>query len=693
MYISQIELCNWKQYKDVKLEFPAPTTDANIVLIGGLNGFGKTSLFQAILLSMFGEDGMTLIGKSAFSEPQTGREVSYKAFLESALHSGSSGNGHSHCSVKIVFVDDDEDVIEISRIWHFKDFRSYLPHDEEIQIYKGRGREAIGPNGLSSQERKEWYGDYIARNFLPHNLASFFVFDGEKVSELAALEMASQVRLGIEGLLGIPELRGLSKNLKDYATHRKRDVPNITDHNINKMTSDLESMNVSLAKKIERKKEIHTKLVERKEEREQLQKELESLGTGAQPQSKLQYSQLTKYDAAIRDENDQLEKLLSQDIALALAGSALRKQLKKRLSGENIREEWLAGKQQGDSRIDAFLSTIDDAMDTIEPPIKAKQQEEILSIARVAWEDLWYPPPKGCADDYLHYYFSAHERSNVIDQLNALDQLGTTKIVDLLNSISKNENKHKQIRDEIFRLEAATSAPDVVGKFERLKELNPAIEVLTKEDVMLGREREGLDGQINAKNAELARIYARQDDARPAMRRVAGAHAVAAMVDQIVKKSVPSQTAAIANEMTKAHKSMSHKIGLIERIDIDEQCDVKLLNSTGEDVRHKGLSAGERQIFTQSLFSAVSAVSKHSFPMVVDTPLARLDDKHRKGVLRHLSQLGRQVILLSTNTEVVNEYLAEIEVNIQKKYLISYVSSEERSEIVEGYFDDVEPKI
>ncbi len=693
MYISQIELRNWKSYKDAKLSFPAPTSDANIVLIGAFNGYGKTSLFQAILLGMFGEDGMALIGGAVFSGLQTGREVSYTKFLEGALHRGVIGNGHSFCFIKLVFVDNNGESIEILRTWHFNDSGVYLPYDEEIQIYKGENRTPIGQSELSRQERKEWYRDYIARTFLPHNLASFFVFDGEQVRVLAALEMASQVRLGIEGLLGIPELRGLSKNLKDYAAQRQRNVPNLRDGNMNKVSNELKELSQSLIENQNQRIEISPKLSKCEEERKQLMEKFLALGVGSQTQSDPQYKRLAECESAIKDGNARLETILSQDIALSLAGAQLRKQLKFRLNSENIREQWLNGKQQGDHRIDSFLSTIDKAMDEIQPPINAKQQEEILSIARIAWEKLWFPPPANCADDYLHPYCSAYERSGVVDQLEALDHLGAADIVDLLDSISKNERRREQINNDIFRLERV--APDVNEERTRLKELDSKIKVLIKEDASLEREQKGLTGQLKAKYIESTRMLARLNDATPAIRRVGCAYAVAAMVDQIIGKAVPNQTAAIADEMTKAHKSMSHKEGWIDRIHINEECEVKLLNTAGEDVRRNGLSAGEEQIFTQSLFSAVSAVSKHAFPMVVDTPLARLDVEHRKGVLRHLSQLGRQVILLSTDTEVVNEYLTEIATNVQKKYRIDYIPVGDigHSVVAEGYFENMGTKI
>jgi DNA sulfur modification protein DndD len=67
MHISQITLRDWKAYTTANFDFPPPAKNKNIILIGAPNGYGKTSLFEAVVLGMFGRDGLPLIARSPFS--------------------------------------------------------------------------------------------------------------------------------------------------------------------------------------------------------------------------------------------------------------------------------------------------------------------------------------------------------------------------------------------------------------------------------------------------------------------------------------------------------------------------------------------------------------------------------------------------------------------------------------------------
>ena len=665
MHISQIVVRDWKSFTAASFEFPAPTSGANLVLIGAPNGYGKTSLFEAVVLGIFGREGLPLIARSPFAGNDKERlATSYKAFLEKALHQGATDAGRNSCSVKIKFVDDDDEALEIQRIWHFSDAGVYRPQDEEVHIYYGETRKAAGPSGLIGNNRLEWFRDYIAENLLPFTLAHFFMFDGEQVSVLAEREMSAQVRAGIEGLLGIPLLKQLAKDLRAYAEVRRRESPNVSDRTIERLELERDQLTIGHEQKAARLREIEPTLGRLKGERETLTRELASFGAGSQALLQEQFEQIKNYERSIEEERGKLEDLLVKDIALTLCGIGLRKKLRNRLESEAIRDRWENGKSQGDTNLERFLSAVEAGMDSIDPVLTESQRDSILKAARDAWENLWYPPPKNCAEDYRHPFLNDLERAKAMARLEELDDLSAPVIVELLNSIAANEDELRRLREEVVRTEAV--APHVDSKRERLLALNGEIQDLDQEVGALRRETVSLEGQINQKNTELTKMAGQWDAAKPAVRRAIRALQVSSMVDEVVAKAVPSQIEAIAKAMTKAHASMAHKKDLVERIHIAENCDVQLLNKKDVDVRTYDLSAGEKQIFTQSLISAVSAVSGRAFPMLIDTPLGRLDIEHRKGVLRHLANRDHQVILLSTNTEVAGEYLREIEAHVQK---------------------------
>lgn len=689
MHISQITLRDWKAYTAANFDFPAPASDKNIILIGAPNGYGKTSLFEAIVLGMFGRDGLPLIARSPFSGTDKERlATSYKNFLEKALHGGALAAGRTSCSVKLIFTDENDEPLEIQRIWHFNDSGAYRPQEEEVAIYEGTTRKAVGPGALQGNERAEWFREYIAENLLPFTLAHFFMFDGEQVSVLAEREMSAQVRAGIEGLLGMPVLKQLAKDLRSYAEVRRKESPNVSDKTIEKLELERHSLTFNFDSKAARLAEIEPSRADLKEEQEHLIRELASFGTGSQALLQEQFEQIKNFERAIEDGHAQLEELMMKDLALALSGLNLRESVKARLSSEGVRERWQSGKNQGDNNLERFLASVDTGVLDITPSLSVGQRESVLDSARNAWEKLWYPPPENCAEEYLHPYLNQLERSKVIDRLDEIDELGAPAIVELLNNTAANEDSLKRLQDEVMRTEAV--APHVDEKRERLTQVNGELQEKDQEIGALKREMTSLESQITQKNTELTKLSGQLDQAAPSARRAARANKVAGMVDEIVRKAVPSQIDAIASAMTEAHRSMAHKKDLVERIAIDEDCNVELLNTDGMDLRGYDLSAGEKQIFTQALISAVSSVSGRGFPMVVDTPLGRLDIEHRKGVLNHLVQREHQVILLSTDTEVVGEYFREIAPHVQKKYLVHFerVGNIGQSTVRPGYFEE-----
>jgi DNA sulfur modification protein DndD len=118
--------------------------------------------------------------------------------------------------------------------------------------------------------------------------------------------------------------------------------------------------------------------------------------------------------------------------------------------------------------------------------------------------------------------------------------------------------------------------------------------------------------------------------------------------------------------------------------------DFQLLGENGA-VISSSLSAGQMQILIMALVSGLAKVTGYSAPYVIDTPLARLDADHRKGLFKHWSSLNQQVILLSQDTEITTEVKNSLAQHVQKTYLVkaeSLATGGARSSLIEdSYFN------
>jgi len=110
----------------------------------------------------------------------------------------------------------------------------------------------------------------------------------------------------------------------------------------------------------------------------------------------------------------------------------------------------------------------------------------------------------------------------------------------------------------------------------------------------------------------------------------------------------------------------------VARIVIDHDGTTHILSKTNKEIGFDR-SAGENQIFATALIAGLAEVSKVKAPLLVDTPLGRLDSKHRANILNFwISNTNRQVILLSQDEEVDADFYKRIKKNVSATFLLEH---------------------
>jgi DNA sulfur modification protein DndD len=137
-----------------------------------------------------------------------------------------------------------------------------------------------------------------------------------------------------------------------------------------------------------------------------------------------------------------------------------------------------------------------------------------------------------------------------------------------------------------------------------------------------------------------------------------------------------------------AFKALLRKRLFINSISICPDSFSLTINIVGEGfVPASKLSAGERQLLAVAVLWALAQASGRKLPTVIDTPLGRLDSSHRKSfVQNYFPYAGEQVILLSTDEEIVGTYHQSLKKYISHQYLIQYDEEKQSSSISSGYF-------
>jgi DNA sulfur modification protein DndD len=690
MYLRSIQLRDWKAYANATFDFPVPTKNKNVVLIGAKNGYGKTSLLEALILGLYGRDGMNALARASASSADMIK--SYDEFMQRALHAQALPQGRTSITIQIV-LEDATERIKVVRKWHFTGKGMHRPGEEEVQLFSGKDDDPIrvpGPRP-SREEKDEYYRSLIARKFIPFHLTEFFLFDGERVQQLAKQQKADTVKMGVESILGVQLLRELQQDLLSYAQDRRRGVENIEDETLSRVNEQITDLETKLEPCRTRLKELQEEMGPIETRIEEVTRTLRTMTGGNSANVK----ELMEDQFRHRRQKDKVEERLNQmirsDLAFALAGRPLREQLHTTLRREIKRSEWLASKNHTREKLDRIL----DGLEAPEPPIEPELSEHQVGVLRQrvsnVWETLWHPPPADCADEERHTYLTESERRKVIERLDRIERLGVAELEQMLSDHEEATAAINRITQQIASL---SGVEDRIREMtDELQELNRRLGELREQSGVLSRQEQADNKTLSDLKAEAGRMAARHESSLPNRNRAKKAEVIAGLIADSIEDLYPRYVTRLGDEMTAIYKQLAHKT-LVKKIEIGTDCTVKLLGDKGHDIRSMDSSAGEEQIFALSLIAAIAKVSGTKVPIVMDTPLARLDTDHRSNVLKYFAaHAGEQVIFLSQPDEVNGDYLRVVKDRVCKAYHIEFEELDNgvgKAHVRKGYFQGEE---
>ena len=672
--LQSIKLRNWKVFERARFDFPRLMAGRPVVLIGGKNGYGKTSLLEAILFGLYGQRALLDVDRALWADgAQSGsaRAAHYRQIIDRAFHEPARARGEEVAAVHLSF-ETSNGPLEVERRWYIRTGGHSSDDDEVLTLWAGESRDLVPvPEG---QDAHLHYQEEIARRFMPASVAPFFLFDGEQVKRLAERQLADQVRLGVESVLGLHAWRDTVADLRDYAKDRGRGGILAEDHA--RLYAAADAIDAEEAVTSEAIAALEAQLVPLRVRRDNLLEKLGELGGGTFASMQELHERRHRLGQDLARHRAELARAASQSLPLALVGECLLARLAKTLEADQAHRAPVDGLKT--ETLEALLSAIDD----VEPDLQALDRETLQARIRRGWSRLTEQMSEG---NTRHHYLDGRLRQRVMERVG-LRNTGVSHVQNQFASMIRQQAAYDEV-------EATIRLRDVHDRSQL--ELREDLKAITDQIDGLERQRRTLDrtlGRLKNQGMQIAdKLKARRNSRKisePSQRRAEAALQAARKLEQVIKQIAPICFESFAEAVSRAYRALAHKT-VVDHVTIDPQGAVSLINRHRRIVHNFDLSAGESQVFAMALIAAVADTARCPMPLVIDTPLGRLDPDHRERVLEFFTTQPRQTILLSQPDEIHGRYLAQIKDRIAAHYRLDHEGGADglgSSVACEGYF-------
>lgn len=658
MLIKQLVLRNFRVFNGTHVIDLAPKKrqhDDNprpIVLFGGLNGAGKTSILSAIRLALY--------GRLAFGS--TTQQQEYVEELSTLVHNGSSsGEQPNEASIELVFTYNkggQEAEFTVTRTWQ-KGKRDKLSLQQDGKVVQG----------LNYEQCQGFLNELI-----PHGIADLFFFDGEKIAELAEDESGTILRTAVRRLLGLDLIEKLRNDLMIFVKRQQSgQLAESQQQNLSILELKIKEFAFKTEQILEKADSTKIRIDLISKEIIQYETLLNSQG-GAFAQTKTQ--EMQKAETFIK-EKDRLEKALRHECDSALPYALAPKTVSRLLEQINS-EMQLKQANSFEKELNQFLAML-------------KQDISFRSgstgkIAAAAIEDNLQEYLAGKPKGELLFDISERE-AGMLQQSIERDSKKSWQRFDLYRKqLAEIEEQLEQAAANIAR---APEDDQLMSIFEKLRELDRQRESKRLEySSLLEEAKQTKQQQLDCAH-QVQKVH---DTARSLYNynsAFKNAHETINLLDRYTELLTKARVKTLSTNFEVAYHKLARKEDLQLNAYINpETFDVELIDETGAVINRKLLSAGEKQIYAIAILEALAKTSGRDLPVIIDTPLGRLDSQHRDKLINYYFPFAsHQVVLLSTDTEVDERYFVDqLRDDISHAYEIVFNAHTRSSTLKPGYF-------
>lgn len=654
MIFEELTLHNFGAFRarqTMKLAPPAP--ERPVVLVGGLNGCGKTTLLEAVQLLLF--------GKRSRSFSRSGQ--AWEEYLRKLIHRGSPATDGAALE------------LQFSR-WEQGRLERYRVHRSWTGTAKGvRERLELFRNDKPDRALAENWDSFV-EGLLPLGISDLFFFDGEQIADFANFERTRDIlQTALSSLLGVELIDRLGV---DITVLKRRKASNLEQHTQTRLA--IEKIESEIATLESRRAELD-------QDRAALQNRIEFTGNKLKEQHErfvregghlfLKLDELTARKSAVAEGLTTAAKDAREVASGALPLLLVREQLAEiekldriELDGEAAR--MLAGVLK--ERDHELLQTL----------IKLGVTKKILRQINDELEtDRSKRSLHGEGRPILSF---SSEGRQALAQLSGFELHAAWKEAAAL--CEKIDELTGELLDLDRTLQAVPDATHVATLRDSIDKLNLQLDESRRHAIEIDEERARITREIEKaqrRGDELRHVGLEHEDDQ---RLVTHIDRVASTLSTFRRALIERHASKVAGVVLETARLLFRKKDLVSRLTIDpESLALNLFDRNGHSLPPERLSAGERQILAIGLLWGLARASEQSFPTMIDTPLGRLDSKHRSNLVEHyVPYVSHQTILLSTDEEITPHHHERLSKYVGRCYRLEHDETTSSTSMTEGYF-------